>query len=128
MIDRVKYWFEQCDYDLESAKVLNESKRFLYVGFFCHLVVEKALKAYYEYKENKIPPYIHNLRLLAEQSGIYNAFSEKQRDFIDKLQPLNIQARYPAYKDEIYKTLNYDICNSLINESKELLLWIKQQQ
>ncbi len=107
---------------------MNESKRYLYVGFFCNLVIEKALKAHYEFRMNKIPPYIHNLRLLAEHSEIYSKFSEQQKDFIDKLQPLNIQARYPSYKDEIYKSLNSDICNTLIEETKELLIWIKQQQ
>lgn len=128
MTDRVKYWFEQCEYDLETAKAMNKSGRFLYVGFFCHLVVEKALKALFESNNNEIPPYTHNLRLLAEQSGIYEKLSEKQKEFIEKLQPLNIQARYPTYKDEIYKSLNYDLCNNFINESKNIFEWIKQQQ
>jgi HEPN domain-containing protein len=127
MTDRVKYWFEQCEYDIESAKVMFKSHRWLYVVFFCHLTIEKALKAYYELKENKIPPYIHNLRLLAEQSGIYELFSETQKDFIDKIQPMNIQARYPSYKDEMYKTLNLDICNNLISETEEMVKWIKKQ-
>jgi len=36
-----------------------ESKRFLYVGFLCHQVVEKCLKAYFWHTQEKQPPYSH---------------------------------------------------------------------
>ena len=54
------------EYDLETAKVMLSGKRFLYVGFMCHQVVEKALKAYYQFFRENTPPHIHNLSVLGK--------------------------------------------------------------
>lgn len=43
MADKVRYWIELSDYDLETAQAMLETSRFLYVGFMCHQVIEKAL-------------------------------------------------------------------------------------
>jgi HEPN domain-containing protein len=43
--DRTEYWLEIADYDLETAKAMLDTGRYLYVGFMCHQVIEKALKA-----------------------------------------------------------------------------------
>jgi len=44
------------------------------------------------------PPYTHRLIRLAEESGIYKKMNDEQKDFIDIIMPLNIEARYPTYK------------------------------
>jgi HEPN domain-containing protein len=41
MNERVTYWTEIADYDLETAKAMLASKRYLYVGFMCHQTIEK---------------------------------------------------------------------------------------
>ena len=46
-MNRVRYWIDLAKYDLETAKAMNLTKRYLYVGFMCHQVMEKVLKAYY---------------------------------------------------------------------------------
>ena len=43
-IDKVKYWKELADYDIETAEVMYNGGRWLYVGFMCHLVIEKNHK------------------------------------------------------------------------------------
>ena len=45
MVDKIRYWAEFSDYDLDTAQAMLETRRFLYVGFMCHQVIEKALKA-----------------------------------------------------------------------------------
>jgi len=40
--------------------------------------------------------------------------------------PLNIEARYPSYKTEIYRQLTDDSCKQLLNEIKEFSVWIKR--
>ncbi|HMT12966.1 MAG TPA: HEPN domain-containing protein, partial [Ignavibacteria bacterium] len=45
--NKIKYWTELSDYDIESARVMLEGKRYLYVGFMCHQAIEKILKAYF---------------------------------------------------------------------------------
>ena len=41
--DNVKYWQEISKYDLDTAKAMLESKKYLYVGFMCHQVIEKII-------------------------------------------------------------------------------------
>ena len=67
--DKSEYWIEIAEYDLETAKAMQDTSRFLYVGFMCHQVVEKSLKASIA-KTGTIPPKVHSLIRLAELSGV----------------------------------------------------------
>ena len=44
--EKVEYWLDIASYDLKTAQAMLRTKRFLYVGFMCHQVIEKALKKY----------------------------------------------------------------------------------
>ena len=48
LLDKVSYWVELAEYDLETAKVMLKNKRLLYVGFMCHQTIEKITKGYFE--------------------------------------------------------------------------------
>ena len=41
MNENTTYWIGIADYDLETAKAMFASKRYLHVGFMCHHVIEK---------------------------------------------------------------------------------------
>jgi HEPN domain-containing protein len=125
MNDKVKYWLEIAEYDLETAEAMLATKRLLYVGFMCHQSYEKLLKAYYAKVKSDTPPFTHNLKYLAEITSIIDEFDAKKLQLLNRLQPLNIEARYPTYKQEIMKLLTYDYCQSLISDSKEFYVWIK---
>jgi len=73
--NNVSYWLELSEYDLKSAKVMFKGARYLYVGFLCHQVIEKALKAYYVKELKTTPPFIHSLSKLAEKSDLYEKFT-----------------------------------------------------
>jgi HEPN domain-containing protein len=96
--EKVNYWFESAEYDFQSAKVMLEGKRYLYVGFLCHQTIEKSLKACYSAKHSETPPYTHRLIKLAREAGIYDDMNEKFKDIIDILEPLNIEAGAPVIK------------------------------
>jgi len=68
---RAQYWTELAEYDLETARAMLETKRFLYVGFMCHQAVEKILKAYLAKHYNEHPPRTHNLRMLARKADFF---------------------------------------------------------
>lgn len=121
----MKYWIDMAIYDFESAKAMLETKRYLYVGFMCHQTIEKILKAYFCKNSSETPPYTHNLTKLAKLSSLYEEFLDEQKDFLDLLEPLNIEARYPSDKELLLKSLNEQKCSELIKETEELLLWIK---
>lgn len=75
-VEKTKYWWELADYDMETAKAMLETKRWLYVGFMCHQAVEKALKAYWCLKQpENDPPYRHNLFRLVQGAGLEHKMS-----------------------------------------------------
>lgn len=125
--EKTTYWVELADYDLATAFAMLETRRFLYVGFMCHQVVEKLLKAYHVHRLDETPPHIHNLARLAVLSGLYEQFNLEQRDFLDTLEPLNVEARYPTNKQSIQASLNFEKCKALIEKTKEFTAWIKNQ-
>lgn len=43
MDDKVKYWIDLSDYDLDTALAMLKSRRYLYVGFMSHQTIEKIL-------------------------------------------------------------------------------------
>ena len=127
MNERANYWLELSDYDIITAQAILETQRLLYVGFMCHQAIEKILKAYCSEKTNEQPPYTHNLTRLAEISGISQLLSPGQFELIDTLEPLNIEARYPSYKERLLKSLTKSRCDELITQTKQLQKWIKMK-
>ena len=125
MIDKIKYWLDLSDYDLETAIAMQQSKRYLYVGFMCHQTIEKIFKAYFTYLKNEVAPFSHSLSYIAKKGEFYKEFSDDQKDFIDHVEPLNIEARYPSHKERLLKSLNKEKCQEILNNTKKLQEWIK---
>ena len=119
--DIISYWADIADYDLETANAMLVTERYLYVGFMCHQTIEKLLKAYYVRTANCASPYIHNLSRLASLSGVYEKLDENQRDLLDILEPLNIEARYPKEKNMILESLTREKCELLIEPPRILV-------
>ncbi|MBI5375441.1 MAG: HEPN domain-containing protein [Candidatus Schekmanbacteria bacterium] len=127
MNDKVQYWIEISDYDIETASAMLETRRFLYVGFMCHQAIEKILKAFYQLIRDEIPPKTHNLRFLAKETGLSESLSETQKSFFRMLEPMNIDARYPEYKERIFDSLTYENCKEILSKTQEMQKWIKQK-
>ena len=125
MDEKTEYWNEIAEYDIETAKAMLVSKRFLYVGFMCHQAIEKILKAYYCSIVKSVPPFTHNLKNLADSCGLLSLFSNEQLDFIDELLPMNIEARYPTEKEKIFKFLTLQKCEEVITKTESLCHWIQ---
>ena len=123
--EKVQYWLDIADEDFEVAEDLFNSKRWLYVAFMCHQVIEKTLKAYWCGTRDDGPPYVHNHRRLAEGCGIYDGMSGEQRRFLGLINNMNIEARYPDFKSGIARSLNEQTSRSIIDETKQLQQWIK---
>ena len=73
------------------------------------------------------PPFIHSLIRLAQKASIYDGFSEAQKELLDVLEPLNIEARYPDHKERLLTYLDFDRCIKLIEETEALFKWIKEK-
>ena len=125
--EKVKYWIDLSDEDLEVAEGLLRLKHFLYVGFMCHQCIEKIFKATYEHLIKDTPPFVHDLMLIANKSGVFEILDEEQINFIEQLSPLNIRARYPDYKKELAKELTKAVCENLIIKTQKLQQWTKEK-
>lgn len=126
-LDKVKYWTEVSDYDLETAEAMFSTGRWLYVGFMCHQTLEKIFKAYWCKRKDESSPMSHNLLNIAQACGLNSLLSEEQKLFISEIMPLNIEARYPSYKGAVNKGLNQTRCREIIDKTRELQLWIKDK-
>jgi HEPN domain-containing protein len=125
--DKTAYWLDLCDDDLMTAQALLKSERFLHMGFFCHMIAEKALKAIIAENTDEVPLKTHDLAKLADRGGIWESISDEQKELFKKLTPLQIEARYPEYKERIAATLTKNFCKKLLSETEEFLCWIKAQ-
>ena len=80
----MNYWLELCDDDLKTAKNLLISKDFLWMGFLCHLIAEKALKAAVAKITEDVPPKTHDLPKLANMAGLTD-LSDVHKKLLNKL-------------------------------------------
>ena len=126
-IDKIAYWKDLADYDLETAEVMYKGGRWLYVGFMCHQVIEKSIKSHWSAVKDDEIPYIHNLLKLANSCGLVTKMSQEQLKLIADLMPMNIECRYPSYKQELANSLTEEFCRELIDKTKELKTWIESK-
>ncbi|MDR3626004.1 MAG: HEPN domain-containing protein [Ignavibacteriaceae bacterium] len=78
MNEKIKYWTDLSEYDLETVEAMLTSRRFLYVGFMCHQSIEKILKAYFTKTKTDSAPFTHSLSYIAKKAELYNLFSDEQ--------------------------------------------------
>jgi len=125
--EKVAYWLDVADYDIETAEAMYKTKRWLYVAFMCHQTIEKTLKAYWSFVRDDIPPKTHNHMRLADGCELLEQMSEEQKSFLDIITNYNIEARYPEDKAALAQTLSPKVCRSIIDDTKVLQQWIKDK-
>jgi HEPN domain-containing protein len=76
-------WIALADYDLETARHMFTTERYLYVIFLCHLSIEKMLKAHVAEVTHTIPIKSHDLIYFVKKCGL--ELPENYLDFIGKI-------------------------------------------
>jgi len=127
MNSKTDYWLEMCDDDLITAKAMLNTGRLLWMGFICHLIAEKALKAVVANMTDDVPPKTHDLRKLAVLGNVLDDLTMEQRTLLGTLMPLHLEARYPEYKKKVLETLTTESCKQILAETEAFLCWIKQR-
>lgn len=125
--EKVKYWLDIVSEDMELSEFLLNNGKFLYSAFMCHQVIEKMLKAYWTATNDEVPPYIHEHKRLAELCGLYQLMSVEQRQFLNEIRPMNIEARYPDYKHSVANSLNREKTSYIVEQTKQIQQWILQK-
>lgn len=85
-------WVRSARRDMKVAKLLFEGKAYPQCLFWCHLVIEKLLKALVVKKIGKHAPYIHDLQKLYQLAHI--ELSDEQYKELGILTTFNQVGRY----------------------------------
>ena len=126
MDEIVAHWLERANYDMETAKVMLDSARYLYVTYMCQQAIEKLLKAIVA-KQNKENLPIHNLNRLAETAELKNQLNKAQFEFLAELTPYCIEARYGDYKESLSEIVNKEKAREVYNKTLEIFKWLSQK-
>ncbi len=86
-------WIALADYDIETARHMLATGRYLYVIFLCHLAPEKLLKAHVAEVTQTVPIKTHDLIYLVKKCEL--ELPENHLDFIGKINTASIPTRYP---------------------------------
>lgn len=119
------FWLESAEDDLKTVEALWQSKRYHHCLFFCHLVVEKALKALVVKRTGEHALPIHDLLLLARKAGL--ELSSERREELSEINGFNIRARYDDYRREFYKKATREYTQIWHRRSTEVFKWLREQ-
>ena len=125
--ERADKWLNIVAEDLSVVELLFNNGHWLYTAFMCHQVIEKTLKAYWCVCRDDDPPFVHGHMRIANACGLYTKMSQEQKDFLDQMIPMNIEARYHEYKDAVAGSLNQDTAQEILDKTKQMYEWILQR-
>jgi HEPN domain-containing protein len=118
------YFQKSSEEDWRVAQTLFLSKNYAHSLFFCHLTLEKLLKAIIVAKTDKAAPYIHDLVKLAKLGDI--ELDEKTKEALEEITTFNIAGRYDDEKQTFYKKCTRAYAEKYFNLSSSIYLWIKK--
>jgi len=119
------FWRTRSQEDFDTARSLFELKKYTYALFFCHLAIEKLLKALVVKKTSDNAPYDHNLQRLAEDAGLQ--LSDAIRQNFAEINTFNIKGRYDDFKSKFYEKATKEYTEKYLAETEQILIWLKTQ-
>jgi HEPN domain-containing protein len=123
--EKVEYWLDIAEYDMQTARSMHKSGRYLYTVFMCEQAIEKILKANYLQKLSREAPYSHNLVYL--ESLMELGISNKDLELIAELTTYYIEARYPSYKKKLTSLIGKGRSSSVLNRTEGVFKWLKSK-
>lgn len=117
-------WVESTVEDLETAKGLFKLGRYSGCLFFCHLVIEKTLKAIYIKVKDVYPPPTHKLVNLANLSEI--KLNNDLKLNLTEITTFNVEARYDIFKEKLYKKATKEFTSKYFEITKKIFVEFKK--
>jgi HEPN domain-containing protein len=114
------YWAKGAESDLETAGILINGKKYVEGLFFCHLTIEKYLKALIIKNAKELAPKSHNLAYLSELAKI--SVTDEQVSFMAVLMKYQLEGRYPEYYPNVP---SIEKVKEYFHETKALLECLK---
>jgi len=117
---QIQYWQKGADDDIETAKILLKNGKLVHGLFFCHLSIEKIVKAIVVKATNEIPPKTHDIFILAKKAEI--EIPEEKQLICQILMKYQLEGRYPAH---FPVNPQPDLTRSYFYKTQKLLEWFK---
>lgn len=117
---QIVYWINSADDDLNTSEILINNNKLIHGLFFCHLCIEKSIKAHVVRCTQETPPKIHKLSYLLSLTDLN--ITEENKDLCAILMNYMLEGRYPDYSPFIptkIRTIEY------FNKTKLFYLWLK---
>ena len=121
-----EYWAKLSKYDIDTAKAMLESGRYLYVVFTCQQAVEKMIKALVVERTNTFPPKTHDLVRLLNTAGI--EATEDQKQFLATLNFYYIETRYPDQISQLSSRIKKQAAEDFYKNTKMVLKWLRSKR
>lgn len=119
---QIMYWKTTALDNLETAEILFEKRKFRECLFFCHLTIEKLLKAHFVKAQKDFAPKVHELLYLLKKTNLNLGKSEKE--FLGTINDFNLEGRYPENYLEVPSEKETE---DLLLKTKEMVQWLVNQ-
>ena len=122
---QINYWLKLAEEDWRAAQGLFKLKHYSACLFFCHLALEKILKALVVQRTQQPAPYLHDLERLALLAKI--SLTKNQRKYLKTITKFNIAARYDNIKLAFHKRCTPSYTRKYFKITKNLYQWLKKE-
>lgn len=116
-------WLELAEYDLETARVMLRTGRYLYVLFCCQQTLEKALKALVAKQTNQFPPRTHSLMRLADIISL--KLTDDQQYLFRELSAYYISTRYTHTVQQLSARISKTVARDLLEQTEKAQQWLR---
>jgi HEPN domain-containing protein len=117
--EHIEYWLKGARRDWRLTLSLFRNKDYMYCLVWAHLVLEKIAKAYWvKTHQDNLPPRIHNLITLLEQSDV--TLDDATTKFLTLMNDFQVSGRYPDHLDKLYRRCRRDYTQRQLNKIKEV--------
>ena len=134
VFEKYEYWLEAATYDLESARVMMDGGRYMYVAFMWQQSIEKLTKGIYTLYTDNEAPRVHNIWNIFKHIKLdtsledINEFEDnllKYKNFFAELLSFYISGRYPSFKEKVSSSINFDRAKNVLDNTEEVFKWIE---
>jgi len=124
--EKYEHWLDIAQYDLETAKSMLSSGRWVYVVFMCQQAVEKICKGLYTlYVDDNIPR-IHNIKTII---GYFDdklpvVIPEEKFDLFNTLSAYYLNNRYPDFVSKLSSQIKEEEAMKILSQTEEVFSWL----
>lgn len=120
----IAYFQESASRDWALAQQLFERKYYSYSLFFCHLTLEKILKAVVVKRTDEAAPFTHDLVKLAELAKL--PVDKETVLSLDEITKFNVSTRYDDEQFAFYKKATKEFAEEYFKTTEKIYSWIKE--